>query len=219
MLRCVGRYKFGHDFYRESVGPMPIWMHKPACLGDEVSRPRVLARRGRQGARHVGGRREGQSLAFSRSAYPLCCALCTQSSCHHAPQSVAEARTLTETNVRARGRTGQAAALQGRTCAARPVEQEELRKPRHGCRRLLHSLNDGLRHEGQGVDTRACANAARMQRHGPRAHAWRRRTLDSSLMTPHARDSQSRVMCTGGAGSAQLSHDARYSKRACDKHL
>lgn len=30
------RYKFGHDFYRESVGPMPIWMHKPACLGDEI---------------------------------------------------------------------------------------------------------------------------------------------------------------------------------------
>ena len=47
MLRCVGRYKFGHDFYRESVGPMPIWMHKPACLGDEVWRARVGEARAR----------------------------------------------------------------------------------------------------------------------------------------------------------------------------
>jgi len=30
------QYKFGHDFYRESVGPMPIWVKKAQCLGDEV---------------------------------------------------------------------------------------------------------------------------------------------------------------------------------------
>ena len=29
-------YKFGHDFYRESVGLLPIWIHHAACSGDEV---------------------------------------------------------------------------------------------------------------------------------------------------------------------------------------
>jgi len=30
------QYKFGHDFYRESVGPMPIWVKNAQCMGDEV---------------------------------------------------------------------------------------------------------------------------------------------------------------------------------------
>ena len=29
-------YKFGHDFYRESVGLLPIWIHHAACSGDEI---------------------------------------------------------------------------------------------------------------------------------------------------------------------------------------
>jgi hypothetical protein len=29
-------YKFGHDFYREAISAMPIWIHAPLCSGDEV---------------------------------------------------------------------------------------------------------------------------------------------------------------------------------------
>ena len=65
MSRCVGRYKFGHDFYRESVGPMPIWLHKTNCLGDEVSRARV----GEQaaGGREACRRREGRLATVAAS--------------------------------------------------------------------------------------------------------------------------------------------------------
>lgn len=30
------QYKFGHEFYKESVGPSPVWIHKAQCMGDEV---------------------------------------------------------------------------------------------------------------------------------------------------------------------------------------
>jgi hypothetical protein len=26
------QYKFGHEFYKESVGPSPVWIHKAQCM-------------------------------------------------------------------------------------------------------------------------------------------------------------------------------------------
>lgn len=60
-----GRYKFGHDFYRESIGPMPIWIHEAGCTGDEVSLSRVCER-GREGATGAVGRAGGGRQKWSR---------------------------------------------------------------------------------------------------------------------------------------------------------
>jgi hypothetical protein len=57
-----GRYKFGHDFYRESIGPMPIWIYKAGCTGDEVSLS-SFCELGREGATAGGGRTRGRRAA------------------------------------------------------------------------------------------------------------------------------------------------------------